>query len=429
MTAAVENLLFRYCYDDRGRLLAKQVPGTRGETQMVYDQLDRVILSQDASQRQRHQWSFTKYDDLGRPVITGLCTRAARQDSLQAEANRTLTQYEQRTAASTNPQHYTLSQAYPQLSAQGRFTQYQVLTASYYDDYNFDNDPAGQPDATYDTQYNGQFGGTVPTPDLRVTGLVTRTCVRVLEVAESATGAWLTTTSFYDAQGRPIQVRSANARGGEDISTSQLDFAGKVLKSYTVHSDPRALPAPVTIAELFTYDHAGRLLTNAQQLANEAQPKVLATLRYNELGQLQQKQLGLGSQNVDYQYNIRGWLTHLNDVAQRDPNDLWGMELYYNHGFTRDYHQYGGNITGQKWRSKADSVTRAYGYIYDQSSRLLQGDFVARTTTGTWTGEKQNYGLRYVSYDENGNILTLQRRGLVAAATRSTPKQYGPSTP
>ncbi|UOQ54228.1 DUF6443 domain-containing protein [Hymenobacter cellulosivorans] len=425
-SAAVENLLFRYRYDDRGRVIAKQVPGTQGETQLVYDQLDRVILSQDAAQRQRHEWSFTKYDALNRPVITGLCRRAARQDSLQSEANRTSAQYEQRTAATTSPQHYTLDHAYPQFSAQSQFTQYQVLTASYYDDYNFDNDLAGQPDATYDTQYNSQFSSPAPTPDTRVTGLVTRTCVRVLGIPESAAGAWLTTTSFYDVQARPIQVRSTNARGGEDISTSQLDFAGKVLKSYTVHSDPRSLPTPVTVAESFTYDHAGRLLTNAQQLPGEVQPTVLATLHYNEIGQLQQKQLTLGAQNVDYQYNIRGWLTHLNDAAQRDPNDLWGMELYYNHGFTRDYHQYGGNITGQKWRSKSDSVTRAYGYIYDLSSRLLQGDFVARAATGTWTAEKQNYGLHYVSYDENGNILSLQRRGLIANATQSTPKQYGP---
>jgi RHS repeat-associated protein len=427
ITPAVENLLFRYRYDERGRMIAKQIPGTQGEVQMVYDQLDRVILSQDAAQRQRHQWSFTKYDALSRPVITGICSRQARQDSLQAEANRNMAQFEIRTDAVVSGQHYTLSRAYPRLTSQSGFSQLQVLTATYYDDYNFDNDSAHQPDAAYSTQYNSQFAsGQAPEPDGRVTGQITRTCVRVLGVAESAAGAWLTTTTFYDLQGRPIQVQSTNARGGEDINTSQLDFAGKVLKSYTVHKDPTSQSTPVTIAETLTYDHAGRLLTDAQQLAGEAHPTTLATLHYNELGQLQQKQLGLGNQHVDYQYNIRGWLTHLNDVAQRDPNDLWGMELYYEHGFTKDYHQYSGNITGQKWRSKSDTITRAYGYVYDQSNRLLQGDFVARATTGAWTAEKQNYGMRQVSYDENSNILTLQRRGLLAAETRTTPKQYGP---
>jgi len=423
LTPAVEALLFRYRYDAQGRVVAKHIPGTDAETQLVYDQLDRVVLSQDAAQRLRQEWTFTKYDILGRPVLTGLCVRNAQQNTLQTEASRISFQHETRSA--TSSYYYSLHQAYPQLSATSLFAQVRVLTLTYYDDYNFDNDASNVADAAYDPQYNGQFA-TVPQPDGRVTGQVTRTITRVLGMPETAAGAWLTTTTFYDQQGRPIQVRSTNARGGEDVATSQLDFTGKTLKSYTVHTDARPASAPVTIAETHTYDHTGRLLTTAQQLSGEARPTVIATMRYNELGQLQQKQLGLGKQNVDYQYNIRGWLTHINDAEQHDPNDLWGMELYYEHGFTRDYLQYNGNITGQKWRTKSDNVTRAYGYVYDASNRLLQGDFVARTTTGTWTAEKQNYGLHAVSYDENGNILTLRRRGLRTAATRTTPKQYGP---
>jgi RHS repeat-associated protein len=421
VTSALENLLFRYRYDARGRLIAKRTPGTDSETQMIYDQLDRVILSQDAAQRQRQEWSFTKYDVLGRPIATGLCTRNATQQILQAEADNVSGQYEKR---STNgPYFYTADLSYPRLSS-GPFTQARPLTLTYYDDYNFDNDASGQSDANYDPQYDGQFS-PAPRPDTRVTGQVTRTRIRVLGIPDNAVGAWLTTTTFYDEQARPIQVSSTNARGGQDIVTTQLDFAGKALKTYTVHTDPRTAQ-PLTIAETHAYDHTGRLLSTSQQLAGEAQPTVIATLRYNELGQLQQKHLGLGEQNVDYQYNIRGWLTHLNDAEQRDPNDLWGMELYYEHGFTRDYLQFNGNITGQKWRSQSDGITRAYGYVYDASNRLLQGDFVARAAAGTWSAEKQNYGLRFVSYDENGNILTLRRRGLRAAATRTSPKQYGP---
>jgi hypothetical protein len=42
VTPALDSLLFRYRYDGRGRVLGKQVPGTAGETQLVYDQLDRA---------------------------------------------------------------------------------------------------------------------------------------------------------------------------------------------------------------------------------------------------------------------------------------------------------------------------------------------------------------------------------------------------
>ncbi|RYU77813.1 DUF6443 domain-containing protein [Hymenobacter persicinus] len=423
---AADPLLFRYRYDKHGRVIAKQIPGTDGETQLVYNQLDQVVLSQDAAQRLRQEWSFTKYDVWGRPVVTGLCTRNAPLEVLQGEAERTVIQAESRTAAVSNPHHYTLYQAYPPLSATSRFTQPRVLTLSYYDDYNFDNDPAAQPDAAYNPQYDHQFTGAGPRPDARVKDLITQTRSRVLGLPETGPGAWLTTTTFYDERARPIQVQGTNARGGTDVITTQLDFAGKTRKTYSVHLDARPAAQPVSVAETHTYDHAGRLLSTTQQLGTELRPTVLATLRYDELGQLQQKKLGLGNQKVDYRYNIRGWLTHINDAVQSEPNDIWGMELYYEHGFTTDYLQYNGNITGQKWRSQSDNVTRAYGYVYDASNRLLQGDFVARTATGAWTAEKQNYGLRFVSYDENGNILTLRRRGLRAPATSTSAKQYGP---
>ena len=48
------------------------------------------------------------------------------------------------------------------------------------------------------------------------------------------------------------------------------------------------------------------------------------------------------------------------------------------------------------------------------------------TATALWTAEAGNYRLSGVSYDDNGNILTLRRRGLLANASRLAPKQYGP---
>ena len=66
---------------------------------------------------------------------------------------------------------------------------------------------------------------------------------------------------------------------------------------------------------------------------------------YNELGQLVDKKIhstDLGVkylQSIDYRYNIRGWLTHINnpdlgtlpteDTANEKP-DAFGMEIRYN---------------------------------------------------------------------------------------------------
>jgi hypothetical protein len=421
VTPALDSLLFRYRYDGRGRVLGKQVPGTAGETQLVYDQLDRVVLSQDAQQRARAEWAFTKYDALGRAVLTGLVAREATAAALQAEAEATENQYEVRTAGAAP--NYSTDRAYPRLGQQG-FAAGQVLTANYYDDYNFDNDAAGTPDAAYDPQYNARLA-VAPQPDARVTGLPTRTRVRVLGVPDTDPGAWLTTTTFYDERARPIQVQGSNARGGQDVVTTQLDFQGKVEKSYAVHTVPDH--PTITAAETMTYDHAGRLLDTRQQVDNEPAPVTVASNRYNEVGQLVQKTLAPGGgalqQAVDYRYNVRGWLTHLNDADNPLAEDLFNLNLNYDCGF--QVPQYNGNIAGQKWRGH-DGVARAYGYLYDGASRLLQGDFVARNAgTQAWTAERQRYGLSGMRYDENGNVLALQRRGLLVAGTRRAPARYG----
>ncbi|MGI4734910.1 MAG: DUF6443 domain-containing protein [Janthinobacterium lividum] len=437
LPVGVERFRFHYRYDGRGRQIAKQVPGQEDETLVVYDQLDRPVLSQDAQQRTRREWSWMKYDALGRTVLTGLVTRAdtmgqVRLQALATADTATSHQYEQRTANAANAQHYTTDQAFPQLGQQG-FGAGLVLTASYYDDYDFDND--GQVTDHYKTDYDWQFAaGSAPVADeLRTTGLATRTLTQVLNRPASDPGAdWVQTTTFYDARARPVQVQTVNARDRDELLTTQLDFTGRVLKSVVVHRGPDYVP--VVVAETFTYDHMGRLLTTGQQLSGETQPTQLASVTYNELGQVTRKTLGAGrlQQDVDYAYNIRGWLTKLNDPAQPVAGDLFNLSLHYETGFTKGFEQYNGNLTGQTWRGR-DGVQRAYGYDYDPANRLLQGDFVARaggsqgtlSTAMAWTTEADNYQLTGVRYDDNGNILSLQRRGLLQNANRLRGKQYG----
>jgi len=436
---------FSYRYDGRGRQITKLVPGQDDETVVVYDQLDRPVLSQDAQQRTRREWSWTKYDALGRAVLSGLVSRVDTmgQVTLQALAavdTATAHQYEQRTSSSTY-QYYSATQSFPQLGRQG-FSAGQVLTATYYDDYDFDNN--GQADATYNASTDGQFpSGQAPVADaLRTQGLPTGTKTRVLGIAadDPKQTDWLTTTTFYDERARPVQVQSTNARrdtvSGKpftDLLTIQLDFTGKVVQTVTVHQGPK-LSTPVQVAEFFTYDHTGRLLSTRQQLPGEAQPTQVAAVQYNELGQTTRKTLGTDrlKQDVDYAYNIRGWLTRLNDPAQPDPADLFNLSLHYETGFTKGYEQYNGNLTGQTWRGR-DGVQRAYGYIFDPLNRLLQGDFVARAggsqgtlgSAAAWNQELDNYRLSFFSYDDNGNINTLRRRSLLQNATSKAAKQYG----
>ncbi len=428
----VTRLLFRYRYDARGRQLAKQLPDQDGEQQVVYDQLDRPILTQDAQQRTRQEWSWIKYDALGRAILAGLTTRAATADQLQQQADQlsaaaTVQQAEQRTT--TAPHYYSTTQSCPRLDQDG-FSASQVLTVNYYDDYNFDNAGA-QVDVPY---YSGgnSYLTSPPQPDYRVIGLVTSTKTRVLGVAAGTIGEWLTSTTFYDDRGRAVQVQNTNARGGNDIRTSQLDFTGKVEKLHAIHTAPNTNISSIGVGETYSYDAVGRLLEVRQQiLQEEAAPTLVARHTYNELGQLVRKTLSPNTalqQQVDYTYNPRGWLTGLNEdlVTGMTPastsTDLWGLRLSYDCGF--QVPQYNGNISGQQWRSKADGVARAYGYGYDKTNRLTRGDYVAQTAAGTWSNERQNYGMG-MNYDANGNIQRLVRNGLVASATHTLPNQFG----
>ncbi|MFC7670494.1 RHS repeat-associated core domain-containing protein [Hymenobacter humi] len=185
------------------------------------------------------------------------------------------------------------------------------------------------------------------------------------------------------------------------------------------------------VQDFFAYDHTGRLRATRQQVGAETQPVLLARRRYNEVGQLVVDSLATGAlaQAVDYAYNPRGWLTGLNNPHAPDPADLFNLSLHYERGFTRGYEQYSGNLTGQTWRGR-DGVQRAYGYAYDPLNRLLRGDFVARAgalapTPGAWNAEEDRFRLFGLGYDDNGNIGHLQRRGLLAPATRTAPARFG----
>ena len=82
---------YLYEYDARQRMISQQVPGA-DPVHLVYDAGDRLVLTQDGNQRRNEQWSFTKYDQLNRPITTGLINnasdRAGMQGQLDSSTNR-----------------------------------------------------------------------------------------------------------------------------------------------------------------------------------------------------------------------------------------------------------------------------------------------------------------------------------------------------
>jgi len=151
---------------------------------------------------------------------------------------------------------------------------------------------------------------------------------------------------------------------------------------------------------------------------NSKATEMLSFKEYNALGQLITKKVGDLSesqflQQVDYSYNIRGWLTSINRVGNlatgRQPQDLFAFHILYNDviGAHSDVEPlYNGNISQTFWRTASDNIQRSYGYVYDPVNRLLDAHYKIPNSSvfGSYN--------EHLTYDNNGNILTLKRNGL-----------------
>ena len=136
------------------------------------------------------------------------------------------------------------------------------------------------------------------------------------------------------------------------------------------------------------------------------------------LGKLKKKNVGLHQgdpiQQIDYNYNIRGWLTGINDPGDtQNPlsNYLFRFYLSYDSVTNAPNSEvtslYNGNISETKWSSKVDHHTlRKYSYEYDAMNRLSEGHY----SKPALASNNENYN-EALTYDRNGNILSIQRNG------------------
>ncbi|MGB3344907.1 MAG: RHS repeat-associated core domain-containing protein [Aequorivita sp.] len=158
---------------------------------------------------------------------------------------------------------------------------------------------------------------------------------------------------------------------------------------------------------------------------------MLALNEYDALGRLKSKKVGgtdvsggAPLQIVDYKYNIRGWLTEINDIGNlarqgNDPQNLFAFKINYNEMVADDINGavlplYNGNIAETFWKTSSDNILRKYGYSYDYQNRLLAAFYQKPTTT---IPRADSYSTEY-SYDRNGNILSLKRNGQSDMATQ-----------
>ncbi len=382
-----------YCYyyeynDARKRMTMKKLPGCE-PIYMVYNKRDMLVLTQDGNQRPGNKWSFVKYDNFNRAVISGIYTSADKLDQphMQALVDQNINYYEQ--FSTTDPDPFYTTYAFPQ-------DRFEIQTVTYYDKYSFLE--AGGIAAEYAFLASEM---DFPTGNSDATkGMVTGTRIIVQEHDGLAVDDnSLLSVNYYDKYGRLIQTIADNHLGGKNIISNKYNFTGQLLKTKENHINSSS---SLAVNQRMEYENGGRL-TNTYYKIGDNPEITMSQNVYNELGQVKQKKLhaneGTFLQTEDFQFNIRGWLEKINDV-NNPGNDLFAMSLNYTGG---NKPQYNGNISEIAWVSQNFPGQKSYSYTYDALNRLKNASF---SLSGNYNEE--------LTYDKNGNIITLKRNGQIA---------------
>jgi hypothetical protein len=194
-----------------------------------------------------------------------------------------------------------------------------------------------------------------------------------------------------------------------------------------------------TLREEHTYDEASRLRFTRHKI-NANNWVVTTAPLYDELGRLADKRLHASNydgtsavtlssnfnylQSLDYTYNIRGWLTAINDPStcstQAGDNlqDMFKMSLTYEATATGGTPQYNGNISTLQWATSTNLSTCSnrslYRFSYDYANRLSAAAYLI--WTGAWNAVDY-YSEPNIAYDLNGNIKSYTRRGLTSGTS------------
>ncbi|WP_109435601.1 DUF6443 domain-containing protein [Aquimarina sp. AU119] len=443
---------YQYKYNSSGAVIEKKDPG-KGWESIVYNNLGQPVLVQSAKLKVDNKWLFTKYDFLGRVVYTGIYVDNSTRNALQAivSALPINTLYETKTVtpiAGFENQLYYTNTIFPTNITE-------LHTISYYDTYVFDR--TSKPEAIAPVNVYGEVI-TQNTQDF-----ATGTKEKVL-----GTNHWITSVVYYDNDGSAVYTFSDNPYlQTTDVVKLQLDFTGKLLKSRSYHKkgtnteivtqqtftydhagrlldekqcigdnslsescgEAVAPPQIVTLNtpsndETTVVASESILLTNGFEVTatttnsftasiqstgvTPEDVEVVTSNRYDELGQLKGKKVGHTKENslqdIDYKYNIRGWLTCINDPDASLGDDLFAYKMEYTKtnlqngpsSFSRAY--YNGNISSAHWKTANDSEKYGYLYEYDVHDRLSGSVF--------FIGNVIQLGMlsESFSFDKNGNI-------------------------
>ncbi len=366
-------------YDDKGQAVRQWNPGTDC-VYSLYDRRGRLAMTQSGKQRTANEWSFTKYDRMDRPVLSGIVTGGT-YESHKAALDATTVLYEERGTAV----HGYTNQSYPSVAAEGDY-----LSVTYYDDYDWL--PENDPHAFSTADALGR------TPNYRVQGQSTGSKSKVLGIE---TDRWLTAAVYFDSDYQTIQSVTDLYPSGIEITSNTHDFTGNVTRTKVKQTVDNTV---YEYDKWFEFDSFGRLLQVSQQITGDQLngKVVLASYTYDELGQTATKAIHNGLETESYAYDMTGRTN-----AVTSPSFSYALD-YEQSAVAGAVPRLDGNVSAMRWGS-ATSTDKAYAYAYDRVGQLQSADYKL-LSGGVWS-PSANYQEGGLTYDLNGNILSVQRTG------------------
>lgn len=422
----------RYFYNEYDHLSWSENVN-EGRTDYLYDlKEDKLLFSQnDKQQANNNEFNYLKYDDLGRLTESGVFDPTIADGS--ASTNYVFQTYADWKAAVSVGAGNTSAAALA--STNTMFIDFSGTrsTEEKYIEYDLADGSMPLTSSGYSQKYTG--------------GSVSKT-----------SNANSTTWYSYDEMGR--------------VSFVILDFVGLGSKSLEYTYDMRGkLKSSVyqknTSSEYFRhmyyYDQNERMRTSYySQSATSPYSTAVSRYYYYLHGPVARREIGVNLQGLDYSYTINGLLKAVNNPrAGSDPGndgggngfaaDLFSFALdYYPKDYERNYSllnsnkmtgaysntnvSYTGIANAIRWRNVYPSSAPApdpttvsapfmYEFDYDSFYRLKGatfGNFTATSGTGGLLNDiafttTKSFSLSGITYDKNGNILTLKRNEATAS--------------
>ena len=373
-SATMKELAYWFDYDAYGRCVLRKAPGM-AEEKMVYDPADRMVAMHSRDHADG-VWRLFFYDGCGREVLVLDAKITDSAASLYGNVCRTATFK----GADGSVRGYSILP-----TPAGNLTQAEVVTARYYDNYDFIG-VAGLKNYEFQSK-DIELGGSVG----RLTGQCTG----------SAYEAY-----YYNRMGLECQRVAQGYNLGRrttyynyDLSVSDVHMSyGGMLPSRDIY---------------YEYDACGRrtqMLVTEHRTRDGVAHTDSATIKYEYGPTGLMEAVVMGPSRKKITYDIHGWQVKAEtELHPSYGGDKYIERLYY--ADTKSAHpRYNGFVSRKEWQK------HAYDYEYDSNGFLMEAAYSELPGNDQATGANQGVKFdRSVSfdYDLRGNVTMIRRKGAV----------------